>query len=174
MDLYSDATREMYAQALVWNRQQQQQQQQQTNPNPSSSPTSHHHGNAVVVVKTNHDIEKQQKRRSTTVTSIPTLPTSPSSPSTNSDPRCFLPPHVYEASSLAYRGLAAQGEDQSILVSGESGAGKTETVKILMGDIATIQRGPQSHSRQRSLLSTSTTTPTTTSPCWYCYYYYSL
>ena len=62
--------------------------------------------------------------------------------SSTGDPRSLLPPHVYEASSLAYRGLAADGENQSILVSGESGAGKTETVKILMGDIASVQRGP--------------------------------
>jgi len=40
---------------------------------------------------------------------------------------------------MAYRGLAADGEDQSILVSGESGAGKTETVKILMNHLASVQ-----------------------------------
>lgn len=55
------------------------------------------------------------------------------------DIRSTMPPHVYEASSLAYRGLAADGEDQSILVSGESGAGKTETVKILLSDLASVQ-----------------------------------
>ena len=66
------------------------------------------------------------------------------------DPRSLLEPHVYEASSLAYRGLALEGEDQSILVSGESGAGKTETVKILMGDIASVQRGPTSFSASSS------------------------
>jgi myosin-5 len=48
---------------------------------------------------------------------------------------------VYETSSLAYRGLAVEGEHQSILVSGESGAGKTETVKILLSDLASVQRG---------------------------------
>lgn len=57
------------------------------------------------------------------------------------DPRSRLEPHVYEASSLAYRGLAVEGDDQSILVSGESGAGKTETVKILLSDLASVQRG---------------------------------
>mmetsp|Transcript_50708 Transcript_50708/g.61163 ORF Transcript_50708/g.61163 Transcript_50708/m.61163 type:complete len:403 (+) Transcript_50708:153-1361(+) len=49
-----------------------------------------------------------------------------------------LPPHVYEASSLAYRGMITEGRNQAILVSGESGAGKTETVKILMSHLATF------------------------------------
>jgi myosin V len=54
------------------------------------------------------------------------------------DPRQDLPPHVYETSALAYRGLVMSGTDQSILVSGESGAGKTETVKICMNHLATV------------------------------------
>lgn len=58
------------------------------------------------------------------------------------DPRAVMQPHVYEASALAYKGLAfGEGMDQSILVSGESGAGKTETVKICLNHIASIQRG---------------------------------
>ena len=40
----------------------------------------------------------------------------------NKDP---LAPHVYETSSLSFRGLAVDCTNQSILVSGESGAGKT-------------------------------------------------
>eukprot|EP00527_Entomoneis_sp_CCMP2396_P003980 CAMPEP_0198149142 /NCGR_PEP_ID=MMETSP1443-20131203/45149_1 /TAXON_ID=186043 /ORGANISM="Entomoneis sp., Strain CCMP2396" /LENGTH=1107 /DNA_ID=CAMNT_0043814071 /DNA_START=17 /DNA_END=3340 /DNA_ORIENTATION=- len=59
------------------------------------------------------------------------------------DPRDGLEPHVYEVSSLAYKGLAFGGIDQSILVSGESGAGKTETVKIAMNHMASVQAGPQ-------------------------------
>jgi len=58
------------------------------------------------------------------------------------DPRKTLDPHVYETSSLCYRSLAFEGIDQSILVSGESGAGKTETVKIAMNHMASVQRGP--------------------------------
>ena len=60
------------------------------------------------------------------------------------DPRTSLDPHVYECSSLSYKGLAFEGVDQSILVSGESGAGKTETVKIAMNHMASVQRGPTS------------------------------
>ena len=59
------------------------------------------------------------------------------------DPRDKVEPHVYEVSSLAYKGLAFEMIDQSILVSGESGAGKTETVKICMNHIASVQKGPQ-------------------------------
>jgi len=57
------------------------------------------------------------------------------------DPRKLVEPHVYEISALSYKGLCFGGEDQSILVSGESGAGKTETVKIAMNHIASVQRG---------------------------------
>jgi len=62
------------------------------------------------------------------------------------DPRSSLAPHVYEVSSLTYKGLAFDKEDQSILVSGESGAGKTETVKICMNHIANVQKGRSSGS----------------------------
>jgi myosin V len=61
---------------------------------------------------------------------------------TQDDPREKVEPHVYEVSSLSYKGLAFGGNDQSILVSGESGAGKTETVKIAMNHIASVQKGP--------------------------------
>ena len=61
----------------------------------------------------------------------------------NEDPRATMEPHVYEVSALAYKGLTMgeDHEDQSILVSGESGAGKTETVKICLNHIASVQRG---------------------------------
>jgi len=57
------------------------------------------------------------------------------------DSKLTIEPHVYETSSLAYKGLACDAQNQSILVSGESGAGKTETVKILMSHLASIQTG---------------------------------
>jgi myosin heavy subunit len=62
-----------------------------------------------------------------------------------------IPPHVYQISSMAYRGLALTETSQSILVSGESGAGKTETVKICMTHIASI-RHKQSNSGTHKLV----------------------
>ena len=49
------------------------------------------------------------------------------------------PPHVYHTSAAAYHSLTYTRQNQSILVSGESGAGKTESVKILLRHIAAIQ-----------------------------------
>ena len=69
------------------------------------------------------------------------------------DPRKLVEPHVYEVSSLCYKDLAFGFEDQSILVSGESGAGKTETVKIAMNHIASVQRGKTSKTDDTSSFS---------------------
>jgi len=66
------------------------------------------------------------------------------------DQRSTVEPHVYETSALSYKGLAFDGNDQSILVSGESGAGKTETVKICMNHMASCQQGPKASSGDMS------------------------
>ena len=49
-----------------------------------------------------------------------------------------LPSHVFATSAEAYRGMRERGKQQSILVSGESGAGKTETVKIMLNMVAVV------------------------------------
>ncbi|RLN54191.1 hypothetical protein BBJ29_003794 [Phytophthora kernoviae] len=48
------------------------------------------------------------------------------------------PPHVYAVSMEAFFNMRQKQENQSILVSGESGAGKTETTKIVMSHLAAL------------------------------------
>eukprot|EP00746_Dinoflagellata_sp_MGD_P162844 gnl/MRDRNA2_/MRDRNA2_90577_c0_seq1.p1 gnl/MRDRNA2_/MRDRNA2_90577_c0~~gnl/MRDRNA2_/MRDRNA2_90577_c0_seq1.p1 ORF type:complete len:1463 (-),score=363.35 gnl/MRDRNA2_/MRDRNA2_90577_c0_seq1:195-4583(-) len=43
-----------------------------------------------------------------------------------------LPPHPYALADAAYRILMREGQNQAFVISGESGAGKTETAKIVM------------------------------------------
>ena len=56
-------------------------------------------------------------------------------------PRLDNPPHVYAVAEAAYRAMIADEEPQSIMISGESGAGKTEASKHIQHYIAEISGG---------------------------------
>ncbi len=53
-------------------------------------------------------------------------------------------PHVYKVVVAAYRDMLANQKNQALVVSGESGAGKTETTKIALRCLAKLGRGASS------------------------------
>ena len=51
-----------------------------------------------------------------------------------------LEPHVYELANNTYVNMMRDGEDQSVVISGESGAGKTEETKLCLQFIAEVAK----------------------------------
>src|SRR3990167_872267 len=49
-----------------------------------------------------------------------------------------LPPHVYAVADNMYRSMFSEGVNQCVIISGESGAGKTVTSKHIMQFIAAV------------------------------------
>ena len=56
-----------------------------------------------------------------------------------------LPPHIYSLVDICFSRLMADQQSQSILISGESGAGKTEAMKICLTYISQVRlrHGPR-------------------------------
>ena len=48
------------------------------------------------------------------------------------------PPHIFQIAAAAHTALTLEGTDQAILISGESGAGKTEATKHCLGYLAEV------------------------------------
>ena len=65
-------------------------------------------------------------------------------------PNKLQPPHTYAIANAAYRSLMSSRSSQSILISGESGAGKTEATKQCLAFLAEVA-GSQSGLEQRML-----------------------
>ncbi|KAK9768594.1 class II myosin [Basidiobolus ranarum] len=59
--------------------------------------------------------------------------------------RLEVPPHVYAIAEASYYNMVSYKENQCVIISGESGAGKTEAAKKIMEYIATVS-GEQSSS----------------------------
>ncbi|KAJ8443459.1 hypothetical protein Cgig2_026246 [Carnegiea gigantea] len=62
-------------------------------------------------------------------------------------------PHIYGTADAAYTEMIRDGVNQSIIISGESGAGKTETAKVAMQYLATLGGG--GNGIEREVLQTS-------------------
>ena len=48
------------------------------------------------------------------------------------------PPHVYAVADNMFRNMLIDEENQCVIISGESGAGKTESAKLIMNYIAAV------------------------------------
>ena len=54
-----------------------------------------------------------------------------------------VPPHLWAITETAYRNMLQNSKDQSMLITGESGAGKTENTKKVIGYFAEIAAGSE-------------------------------
>ncbi|XP_032089957.1 unconventional myosin-Ie-like [Thamnophis elegans] len=51
------------------------------------------------------------------------------------------PPHIYALADQMYRNMLIDGENQCVIISGESGAGKTVAAKYIMGYVSKVSGG---------------------------------
>jgi myosin heavy subunit len=52
-----------------------------------------------------------------------------------------MPPHIYAIGQLTHSTLIAHKVDQSVIISGESGAGKTEAARLILQYLSTVTPG---------------------------------
>ena len=53
------------------------------------------------------------------------------------------PPHIYAVADFMYRNMLIDNENQCVIISGESGAGKTVCAKYIMGYVSKVSGGNQ-------------------------------
>ena len=63
-----------------------------------------------------------------------------------------IPPHVFSVTDDAYRNLITDGENQAIIITGESGAGKTESAKGAMVYLAAVSGGGENVDRTKEIV----------------------
>merc|ERR1719270_396212 len=62
-----------------------------------------------------------------------------------------VPPHLWAITETAYRNMKTNGKDQAMLITGESGAGKTENTKKVISYLATVAASGKKSGKKVSL-----------------------
>ena len=62
--------------------------------------------------------------------------------------RLEVPPHVYAVAESGYYNMKSYKDNQCVIISGESGAGKTEAAKCIMQYISSVSGGDASYVQQ--------------------------
>lgn len=65
--------------------------------------------------------------------------------------RVDMPPHIFATAEAAYRSMIAEEDNQCVIISGESGAGKTEASKQIQSYIAKVSGGGEGVDRIKSV-----------------------
>lgn len=73
----------------------------------------------------------------------------------SSNPTAHIPPHIFKYAARTWHLVTQRKtqQNQAILVSGESGSGKTETIKYIMSYFANVSNSPRAKRIEESLLS---------------------
>merc|ERR1712024_316980 len=64
-----------------------------------------------------------------------------------------VPPHLWAISETAYRNMVTNGKNQSMLITGESGAGKTENTKMVIAYLAAVACPPKKPAQESKKVS---------------------
>lgn len=63
-----------------------------------------------------------------------------------------LPPHAFSLADETYRAMLSENENQCIIITGESGAGKTETSKGIMQYISAVSGSSETVNRVKDVI----------------------
>ena len=63
-----------------------------------------------------------------------------------------LPPHIFAIADVAFHRMLKEKKSQCVVISGESGSGKTESTKLLVHHLTTLGRKAQATSLEKTIL----------------------